>query len=202
MCFSAGDSANPPGKTFLMRPSIDSWTLSQLCSSSGVTMANVPIHGHKRSSHRCCCCSVSAGCNVFNVSVGWRNDRSDGLKQVCECQSWLITYLLVTCRGSNMISTNANTSWCYFDFSLSWWTFCRWVSKINSTMPVRRTWGRAPVQVWLNIASTCPVTRLTGTSETTWPESAPTMTSDPWKSMVNYQNPNTCSDFFLHSNYK
>lgn len=31
---------------------------------------------------RCYCC-VSAGGNVFNVSVGWKKNRSDGLQQVC-----------------------------------------------------------------------------------------------------------------------
>lgn len=39
--------------------------------------------GNRTWSPHSCDCRVSAGGNVFNVSVTWRKTRSDGLQQVC-----------------------------------------------------------------------------------------------------------------------
>ncbi|XP_041867075.1 uncharacterized protein si:ch73-105b23.6 [Melanotaenia boesemani] len=36
----------------------------------------------KKNSSNSCCCSVFSGYNVFNVSVGWKNNGADGLKQL------------------------------------------------------------------------------------------------------------------------
>ncbi|TKS85238.1 Fibrillin-3 Fibrillin-3 C-terminal peptide [Collichthys lucidus] len=54
----------------------------QVSTSSGVSMVNTPIYGNNRSSHSCFCCSVSAGWNVFNVSMVWKKKGSDGLEQL------------------------------------------------------------------------------------------------------------------------
>ncbi|KAI3362951.1 hypothetical protein L3Q82_011622, partial [Scortum barcoo] len=57
------------------------------CGDSANPPVNMPIYGSNGSSHSCCRSSVSAGGNVFNVSVGWGKKRSDSLKQLVDILS-------------------------------------------------------------------------------------------------------------------
>lgn len=91
-------------------------------------------------------------------------------------------------RQRALISPHCIDNFClmakwWFNVFLSWMTFWPKVSQTSTTTSV---WKMHPILAWKSTGWMCPATRPTGTSRTTWPESADTTASTPWKLMVKY----------------
>lgn len=118
------------------------------------------------------CLSGSAGYNLFNVSVLWRTNKGDGLKQV----SWRPT----EDRWPKPVTVHCNLC-----FLFSWMIFWNQASQTSSTTSVGEKERRRPKVARRSSGWRCPVTPPIGTSETICPESAIIVTSRQWKLMVN-----------------